>query len=955
MSLDHSYYDQNINLLKENHPEAWRVVMDYAEPLPGEIHTAKDGNPLLVISGPDGKEICFHDKNDTLAELQSYYNLVPISSTGVAAFIGMGLGYTPPAMLEDHKNLRHLLMLEPHTGIFLQALHTRDLSVLLTDPRVLLGIGPDVNVKELMFPINRALQLESFHVLKHNPCFHFAPDLYRRIHDEVFSFGNSFNMEGNTLSAYGKKFIENRFKHLRTIHHHQLLENLKDRFKDKPAIIVAGGPSLDKNIHLLTKAKDKALIIAADTVLPALKAHGLTPDFVSAIDMQDIAIEKIISLADQPLDTALVCTSWLNARIPKVFPARQVYWTFTAKNMEAWLNSLAGGKIMTTGAGTVAQLNFITAIMLGCSPIIFVGQDLAFSKDQRHASHTNLTREISPYESKNKNMIWVDAYGGNGQVATTRSFLGFKTHFEDAIAAEKDRLFINATEGGVRIKGTEELPLETVIERHCKDNLNIKETLLDNECSNKMPSSLRLMDSLSRIQKDIKNSSKKIQQLEKHIQSIKKQSLNLQKKGISPPNSQALPHAMRREMQELDAISLKLDNEKIWPLLDEITMEGLRQSERLNHEIQQLENRPEQFLNWLLKSLERLKIINDFRKEVLNFFSDTVNQTHAFMQKEEILLKKSQKNNAIIAASALLQLYSEHEEINLLEKVFEQLKPQIDESLVYLYHGIIAAHRCLFDRMETNFTKAINLEPSFEEVTRQIRIRIARFHNNYYSFIPLESPVFRVKTKLKAFRYNSGLPEISEKILFFSRRLIEESEKFIKEPTLSFPKETLQLWHKEQMENPNLLQLVTPEKASVIHSFYARYLITKENLSEAANALQAATKLTPDNPELHLLLADIFFATKNFPEAITALDKAVALDRSLGVEWEHIGDSLMASGQAEDAAAVYEKSFLALPENLHLLKKIGDAYLAINQPEAAREAYRLLNEKLSAAGMQNES
>jgi tetratricopeptide (TPR) repeat protein len=380
---------------------------------------------------------------------------------------------------------------------------------------------------------------------------------------------------------------------------------------------------------------------------------------------------------------------------------------------------------------------------------------------------------------------------------------------------------------------------------------------------------------------------------------------------------------MRREMQELDAISLKLDNEKIWPLLDEITMEGLRQSERLNHEIQQLENKPEHFLNWLLKSLERLKIINNFRKEVLNFFSDTVNQTHDFMQKEEVLLKKLQKNDDMKAAPTLLQFYSEHGEINLLEKLLESLNPQTDEALIHLYNGVIAAHRCLFETMEANFTKALKLSPSLEKTTRQIRITMAQIHNNYYPLITIKSLTFSIKTMLKAFRYNSSLPEVSEKIFL--------------------------------IENPNLLQLVTPEKAFVIHSFYARYLMSKENFREAASALQAATNLTPDNPELYLLLADIFFATGDFPKAITALDRAVALDRSLGVEWEHIGDSLMASGQAEDAVAVYEKSFLALPENLHLLKKIGDVYLAMDQPEAAREAYRLLHEKLSPAGVQNES
>jgi tetratricopeptide (TPR) repeat protein len=59
-----------------------------------------------------------------------------------------------------------------------------------------------------------------------------------------------------------------------------------------------------------------------------------------------------------------------------------------------------------------------------------------------------------------------------------------------------------------------------------------------------------------------------------------------------------------------------------------------------------------------------------------------------------------------------------------------------------------------------------------------------------------------------------------------------------------------------------------------------------------------------------------------------------------------MGDNLHRNGQSDAAIAAYEQCFIALPEHLGLLKKIGDCYLALGQMEAAREAYLQLKSRL---------
>ncbi len=52
----------------------------------------------------------------------------------------------------------------------------------------------------------------------------------------------------------------------------ELLQNI---FDSRPAIIVSAGPSLENNFHLRKKAKNKAVIIAVDVVLPTLLPAGI--------------------------------------------------------------------------------------------------------------------------------------------------------------------------------------------------------------------------------------------------------------------------------------------------------------------------------------------------------------------------------------------------------------------------------------------------------------------------------------------------------------------------------------------------------------------------------------------------------------------------------------------------------------------------------------------------------
>jgi len=116
----------------------------------------------------------------------------------------------------------------------------------------------------------------------------------------------------------------------------------------------------------------------------------------------------------------------------------------------------------------------------------------------------------------------------------------------------------------------------------------------------------------------------------------------------------------------------------------------------------------------------------------------------------------------------------------------------------------------------------------------------------------------------------------------------------------------------------------------------------------AIESLQTALTCTPDRPELHVSIADVCFTLENYASGITHLKKAVECDRNYAHFWENMGDNLCRTGQVDAAITAYEQCFIALPERLGLLRKIGDCYLALGQMEAAREAYLQLKGRLVA-------
>lgn len=133
--------------------------------------------------------------------------------------------------------------------------------------------------------------------------------------------------------------------------------------------------------------------------------------------------------------------------------------------------------VLNTGK-SVTNMAFKIAEYMGCDPIVLVGQDLAYASDgQSHVSGADHARDglaTSPLTMQKTKVL-----GNNGEMLDSLdTWIGMLKRFEfDIDKAKGSYKVINATEGGARIKGTEVMTLQEVIDKYLQDDIDTRKIL----------------------------------------------------------------------------------------------------------------------------------------------------------------------------------------------------------------------------------------------------------------------------------------------------------------------------------------------------------------------------------------------------------------------------------------------------------------------------------------------
>lgn len=388
---------------------------------------------------------------------------------------GLGLGHHIKTLKKKISNRSFIYVIEKNLNIVSTYMHTQKFSDIV-DNNILFFFGED---EEIIKRIDGKLFTFDIMPLFGNITNIILPS-YRKIYGDwiikiqkriidvichkYFILGNDM---GDTITG-----IKNNFENIDELIKSPSIELMKDTYKNKPLIIVAAGPSLDKNIHELKQAQGKAIIIATDAVLSTLKKHEIVPDGVVSIERILMTYEKFYNGKE------------INPKIVFIGPPvvrREIFETMKKNKkliclkegemINEWINTdiLKENRLLHMGT-SCAHIAFSFGKCIGANPIVFVGQDLAYTKEG--ITHSKDVEIVNKIDTKNSQGLF-DVKGINGEILPTSSvFKHFLTWYELEISKDgKERGYIDATEGGAYIRGTTVMKLKDVIDNYCNQNI----------------------------------------------------------------------------------------------------------------------------------------------------------------------------------------------------------------------------------------------------------------------------------------------------------------------------------------------------------------------------------------------------------------------------------------------------------------------------------------------------
>ncbi len=421
-------------------------------------------------------------------EARRFAESVNIQDAAAIAVMGFGLGYHIEALVHRLRRTGFVLAYEPDVALLRAVFETIDCTSWLAGGNVLLAVDAE-DAASLAATLSglEAFVAAGVEIVRH-------PASEPRVSPHAPAFGETL---ARTVAAMRTHIITTMVQSDVTIRNalmnldvyagraggHTGIDDLRGAFAGAPAIVVSAGPSLARNIELLSdpRVHERCVIIAVQTVLKPLLARGIRPHFVTALDYHEISRRFYEGLtADDVRGVTLVAEPKANGAILDAFPGaiRLVSDDFNHTLLGAELAPTLG--TIQPGA-TVAHLAYYFARHLGCDPVMLVGQDLAFTDGQYYAAgaaiHDVWAPELNAFNTLEM-MEWQRIVRMRSHLHEKTDQLGRKVYADDQMTAylaqferdfladaERGMTVIDATEGGVRKAHTHPLPLRDALDR----------------------------------------------------------------------------------------------------------------------------------------------------------------------------------------------------------------------------------------------------------------------------------------------------------------------------------------------------------------------------------------------------------------------------------------------------------------------------------------------------------
>jgi len=461
----------NVLFLRAEYPDVYQVVKAWekAESVPVVVaEIAKDGH-LTLKYVKDDQTVYLHSKYNPIREAKSIIDKLSeteqIDDQTHVVFYGLGIGYHIEAFISRFPAVSFSII-EPSPEILALYLNHQAMKKNFKKNLVYLQCG---NHAGAFF--DNVMQSKSKHfVICELPAY---PQIFKELFETFLTdFKQVVQEQRASLYAnlaFKRRWIVNSVNNFKVVltTPNIMLES-HDIFKEKTAILVAAGPSLDLEIENLKKIKESAMayIFSVGSAINTLIHHGIEPDAMCTYDPTEenqMVFKKINELGIDSIP--MIFGSSVGYEVLEMYPGPK-YHMITNQDTIAqyFLKTVNHEQLeMVNDAPSIAVVTLELLAKLGFSRIILVGQNLAYSGDQIYSSEIDyITEEMTADE------LVIESVDGK-EVKTSQSFLNMKRYLEQTI--QKFRVdVINTTVGGAKIEGTYFKPLKQLIAEELADS-----------------------------------------------------------------------------------------------------------------------------------------------------------------------------------------------------------------------------------------------------------------------------------------------------------------------------------------------------------------------------------------------------------------------------------------------------------------------------------------------------
>jgi len=445
------------------------------------------------LPGPKGEPIYLHSRYDppreaakwTAGVLQQAQDVRDQQNEQVPiCYIidGFGLGYHVKALYEKLYGDAFIIVCEPNIALIRTALTHIDYSELIASDRLVFITSPDRD--EIFRKLQNFGVTMMMGIIFTQPLQQLNIEFNTTAHKLISEYAAYQRTTLVTLIGNSINTCKNILYNLPTYITTPPINILQGRFNQLPAVVVSAGPSLRRNIKLLKEIRDKVVVIAVQTTLKPLLAEGIRPDFVTSLDYHEISKQFFEGLEDLS-DIHLIAEPKANWNVIDYYRIRGPISLLGSELYQVALRDMPDDHDMLPAGTTVAHLAFYLAQYIGADPVIFIGQDLAFTDNVYYspgmALHKTWKPELNRFctvEMKE----WERIVRNRGTLREVLDIHGKKIYTDEQMFTyiqqfEKDFAqcpaeVIDASEGGAKKQFCTTLSLKEAADKYCKHHID---------------------------------------------------------------------------------------------------------------------------------------------------------------------------------------------------------------------------------------------------------------------------------------------------------------------------------------------------------------------------------------------------------------------------------------------------------------------------------------------------